>query len=143
MHACTPIRSFWTVLRRPGAIVIPTCPSRWKDSRCHQDGIDSAWVHTRLRTVDKDDTQVVDIRIYDEAERPIADLDGLTVRLLPLSKVQSARGRTDDLFYRPVWRKSVRDAATPGKGRSKDRTLASWLIFADAKGVGVALAQQT
>ena len=110
--------------------------------RCHQDGIDSAWVHTRLRTVDKDDTQVVDIRIYDEAERPIADLDGLTVRLLPLSKVQSARGRTDDLFYRPVWRKSVRDAATPGKGRSKDRTLASWLIFADAKGVGVALARK-
>ena len=56
--------------------------------RCYQDGTDKAWVHTRLRSVDKDDTQVVDIRVYDEAERPIADLDGLTVRLLPLAKVQ-------------------------------------------------------
>ncbi len=59
--------------------------------RCYQDGTDNAWVHTRLRSVEKDDTQVIDIRVYDEAERPIADLDGLTVRLLPLDKVQSAR----------------------------------------------------
>ena len=46
-------------------------------------------MHTRLRSVEKDDTQVVDIRVYDEAEQPVADLDGLTVRLLPLAKVQT------------------------------------------------------
>ena len=59
--------------------------------RCYQDGIDKAWVHTRLRSVEKDDTQVVDIRVYDEAERPVADLDGLSVRRLPLDKVQQPR----------------------------------------------------
>ena len=57
-------------------VTTPTCPSRWKDIRCYQDGIDKAWVHTKLRTVEKDDTQVVDIRVYDEAERPVADLRG-------------------------------------------------------------------
>ncbi len=105
--------------------------------RCYQDGGDKAWVHTRLRRVDKDNAQVVDIRVYDEAERPIAHLEGLTVRLLPLAKVQPSRARTDNLFYRPAWRKSVRDAAN----REKVRSPASWLIFADAKGVGVALAR--
>ena len=104
--------------------------------RCYQDGIDKAWVHIRLRSVEKDDTQVVDIRVYDDAERPVADLEGLTVRLLPLAKVQPPRASTDDLFYRIAWRKSVREAASP----EKDRAPASWMIFADAKGVGVALA---
>ena len=104
--------------------------------RCYQDGIDKAWVHIRLRSVEKDDTQVVDIRVYDDAERPVADLEGLTVRLLPLAKVQPPRDSTDDLFYRAAWQKSVRKAASP----EKDRVPASWMIFADAKGVGVALA---
>jgi acyl transferase domain-containing protein/surfactin synthase thioesterase subunit/acyl carrier protein len=106
--------------------------------RCYQDGIDEAWVHTRLRSVEKDDTQVVDIRVYDVAERPVAELEGLTVRLLPLDKVQPPRADTDDLFYRAVWRKSVRGAANS----ERDRAPASWIIFADAKGVGVALASK-
>jgi len=104
--------------------------------RCYQDGADKAWVHTRLRNVGNDDTQVIDIRVYDEAERPVADLDGLTVRLLPLDKVQSAHARTDDLFYRAAWRRSVRKSTS----LEKERAPASWMIFADAKGVGVALA---
>src|SRR5215472_4539455 len=104
--------------------------------RCYRDGIDEAWVHTRLRSVEEDDTQVVDIRVYDAAERPVAELEGLAVRLLPLDKVQRPRDGTDDLFYRAVWRKSVRAAANSGQ----DRAPASWIIFADAKGVGGALA---
>jgi len=104
--------------------------------RCYQDGIDKAWVHIRLRSVEKDDTQVVDIRVYDDAERPVADLEGLTVRLLPLAEVQTPRAGTDDLFYRAAWRKCVREAAR----REKDRAPASWMIFADAEGVGVTLA---
>ncbi|HXF18382.1 MAG TPA: acyltransferase domain-containing protein, partial [Burkholderiales bacterium] len=42
--------------------------------RCYQDEIDEAWVHTTLRSVEKDDTQVVDIRVYDMAQRPVAEL---------------------------------------------------------------------
>ena len=104
--------------------------------RCYQDRIDKAWAHIRLRSVENDDTQVVDIRIYDDAEQPVADLDGLTVRLLPLAKVQTPRAGTDNLFYRVVWRKSIREAAST----EKERAPASWIIFADAKGIGGALA---
>src|SRR5215813_2070492 len=106
--------------------------------RCYQDGIDKAWVHTKLRSVEKDDTQVVDIRVYDVAERPVAELEGLAVRLLPLDKVQPPQAGTDDLFYRAAWRTSLRAAANPDEKRAR----ASWIIFADAKGVGVALADR-
>ena len=106
--------------------------------RCYQDGIDKAWVHTKLRSVEKDDTQVVDIRVYDDTERPVAELEGLSVRRLPLDKVQQPQASADDLFYRPVWRKSVRRTGNSGE----DRVPASWIIFADAKGVGAALGRQ-
>ena len=105
--------------------------------RCYQDGIDKAWVHTKLRSVEKDDTQVVDIQVYDDAERPVADLDGLSLRRLPLGRVKQPEvSSTDNLFYRFVWRKSVRQTDNPGK----DRAPASWLLFADARGVAAALA---
>lgn len=104
--------------------------------RCYRDGIDEAWVHTKLRSVEKDDTQVVDIRIYDLAEQPVAELEGLAVRLLPLEKVLSPQAETDELFYRAAWRKSVRAAA------EGDRAPASWMIFADARGFGAALADK-
>ena len=102
--------------------------------RCYQDGIDQAWAHLRLRSVEKDDTQVVDIRIYDDAEQPVADLQGLTVRLLPLTKLRPSR--TDTLFYRLAWRKSIRNAAYA----QTDRAPKSWIVFADQKGIGAALA---
>ena len=104
--------------------------------RCYQDGIDKAWVHTKLRSVEKDDTQVVDIQVYDDTERPVADLEGLSVRRLPLGKVQQPQASTDDLFYRPVWRKSVRRTGNSGE----DGVPANWIIFADARGVAAALA---
>lgn len=105
--------------------------------RCHQDGIDEAWAHISLRNVEKDNTQVVEIRVYDMLERPVAELEGLTVRLLPLDKVAPTRASADDVFYRVAWRKSVRSAVN-----QEDRAPASWLIFADAKGVGAALASR-
>ena len=105
--------------------------------RCYQDGIDKAWVHTKLRSVEKDDTQVVDIQVYDDAERPVADLEGLSLRRLPLGRLKQPEvSSTDNLFYRSVWRKSVRQTDNPGK----DRAPASWLLFADARGVAAALA---
>ena len=79
--------------------------------RCYRDGIDQAWVHTALRSVEKDGTQVVDIKIYDLSERLVAELDGLAVRRMPLDKVQSSRSDTDGLFYRAAWRASDRAVA--------------------------------
>jgi acyl transferase domain-containing protein/surfactin synthase thioesterase subunit/aryl carrier-like protein len=110
-------------------------PVRLAAYRCYRDGADAAWVHIRLRQVERDDTQVVDIRIYDATERPVADLDGLTVRRLPLDKVVPTRPAVDDMFYRVVWRQSIRGEAKPER-----RAPASWLLFADAGGVGAALA---
>ncbi len=106
--------------------------------RCYQDGIDKAWAHISLRDAEKDDTQVVDIRVYDDAERPVADLDGLSVRRLPFAKMAPPLTRADDLFYRTVWRKSAPEAAS----LQKDRPPASWVIFADVKGIGAALAER-
>ena len=113
-------------------------PISLESFRCYQDGTENAWVHTKLRTVAKDDTQVVDIRVFDETDRPVADLEGLTVRLLPLAKVQSSQARTDNLFYRAAWRKSSRIRVS----LEKDRSPASWIILADEKGVGLALAKR-
>jgi len=106
--------------------------------RCYQDRIDKGWVHTRLRGIEKDDTQVIDIEVYDDAERPVAALEGLSVRLLPLAKLHEPQGGSDDLFYRTTWRESVRSDA----GSARERAPASWIIFADAKGVGTALASK-
>ena len=106
--------------------------------RCYQDGIDKAWAHISLREAGKDDAPVLDIRVYDDAERPVADLDGLTVCRLPFAKVAPSAARADDLFYRAVWRKCAPGAAY----QRKDRSPASWMIFADAKGFGAALAER-
>src|SRR5262245_16388172 len=105
--------------------------------RCYQDGVEQAWVHTKLRHVENDDQQVVDMRIHDAAERPVAELDGLTVRLLPLEKVQRPRA-ADGFLYRVAWRQGVRAIANS----RPDRAPSSWLIFADSKGIGVVLANQ-
>jgi acyl transferase domain-containing protein/surfactin synthase thioesterase subunit/acyl carrier protein len=109
---------------------------------CYRDGIDEAWAHIRLRSVEIDGTQVVDIRIYDVASRPLAELEGLAVRALPLdilklpSIVKRPSDSAEDLLHRVAWRKSVsaRDSS------DERRAPGSWLIFADRKDVGLALA---
>ena len=106
--------------------------------RCYRDAVAEGWAHIALRSVEKNDTQVVDILGYDEAGQPVAELRGLRVRLLPLDQLQPHRAETDDRFYRVAWRRSTRTPAN----QVNDRTPASWLIFSDAKGVGEALARQ-
>ena len=65
-----------------------------------------------MRNVEKDNTQVVEIRVYDMFERPVAELEGLTVRLLPLDKVAPTRAAADDVFYRVAWRKASEALST-------------------------------
>ena len=103
--------------------------------RCHQDGIETAWVHTRLRSVEKDGTQVVDIAVYDPAGRPVAELDGLALRRLPLDKVYRLEpARTAYSIMLPGAERPT------GFGPREDGPPASWIILADANGVGAALA---
>lgn len=105
--------------------------------RCYQDGIEEGWVHTTRRKVVNEDTQIFDIRIYDSAQRLAAELEGLAVRLLPLDKVVSIQAEADDVYYRLAWRKSTRKPVDQER-----RTPTSWLIFADRKGLGAALAER-
>jgi acyl transferase domain-containing protein len=79
--------------------------------RCYQDGIDKAWVHTKLRSVERDDTQVVDIQVYDDGAA-VADLEAEL--WVPLGS-EAARSSTDNLFYRSVWRKSVERTGNSGR----------------------------
>ena len=82
--------------------------------RCHQDGIDEAWAHISLRNVEKDNTQVVEIRVYDMLERPVAELEGLTLsgccRLIRWRRLQAA---ADDVFYRVAWREERQKRCQP------------------------------
>ncbi|MET0707116.1 MAG: SDR family NAD(P)-dependent oxidoreductase, partial [Tardiphaga sp.] len=106
--------------------------------RSFQDGIEQAWVHTRLRSVEKDGTQLIDIHAYDDSGRLVAELEGLAVRRLPFSKVRQPQASNDNLYYRIDWRQSDRAHAI----LEKRRTPASWLIFADTKGVATTLASR-
>jgi len=105
--------------------------------RCYQDGIDKAWVHTTLRSVTPDKTQaVLDINIYDDAGRAVADLQGLTVRRLA-ADFASARSIKDDLLYRVAWQRKDGAPAEAAPACAP----ASWIIFDDAKRTGSALAR--
>ncbi|HWL74735.1 MAG TPA: polyketide synthase dehydratase domain-containing protein, partial [Burkholderiaceae bacterium] len=104
--------------------------------RCYRDGVEEAWAHITHRGVEQDGTQVVDIRVYDVTGRLVAELEGLALRELSLDTLLPSRADADHLFYRAAWRKSIR---RPARSR-KDSEPASWIIFADAKGVGDALA---
>ena len=105
--------------------------------RCYRDGVEEAWTHITHRGVEKDGTQVIDVRVYDVAERLVAELEGLALRELSLDTVLPSRAM-DHLFYRVAWRKSVRGPARSGKESDPK----SWIIFADAKGTGDALARK-
>mgnify|MGYP003694261269 CR=1 FL=1 len=118
--------------RKPEATAVSSyLPVSLAGFRCYQDGIDEAWVHTTLRSVEKDDTQVVDIRVYDVAERPVAELEGLAVRLLPLDKVAAAPGAGTDVLVLPGSLAEEHRSGLPIL--QVDRAPASWMIFADAK----------
>jgi len=100
--------------------------------RCHQDAVENAWVHTKLRSVENG-TQIIDFRIYDVDGRPVAEFEGLAFRRLPLETIVP---RHDDqgLFYQVAWRESPGPALDRGTGRA-----GSWIILADGRGVGAAL----
>jgi acyl transferase domain-containing protein/surfactin synthase thioesterase subunit/acyl carrier protein len=111
-------------------------PVSLQEYRCYQDGIDHAWVHTKLRSVENHGTQLIDIRICDEAGRAVAELQGLAVRRLPLDKVRALPPGEEPSFYQVAWRKSERRQ----EHFERYGAPTSWLIFADSNGVGAALA---
>ena len=119
-HVCTLIRLSSTVPGKSTAVtVVRTCQSRWKGSAAIRTVSTKRGCTPVCEAVEKGDTQVVDIRVYDEAERPVADLDRLAVRLLPFAKLHSSQASTDDVFYRVASRRATGT-------RSEPRSIEAW-----------------
>jgi acyl transferase domain-containing protein/surfactin synthase thioesterase subunit/acyl carrier protein len=122
-----------------GKAEVSYLPVSIQQFQCYQDGIDKAWVHTRLRSITPDKMQaVLDISIYDDTGRSVADIAGLMVRSLHRDAFQSPQAAKDKLFYRVAWRRKDRRPADAAPARGP----ASWIVFADAAGVGLALAKR-
>ena len=96
--------------------------------RCYQEQTDEVWVHSVCRQIDEGGTSVIDFRNYDLTNRPVAELEGVSVRLLPLTIMQARTTESEpDMLYRVQWHERSR-GDFPG-----DEEKASWIIFADEK----------
>ncbi len=82
----------------------------------------------------------VDFRLYDESGVKVAEIKGLTLRLVGRSLLRQMVRESADLskwLYEVTWQPQA-PAATATMERSPGR----WLVFADEKGVGTQLGQQ-
>jgi acyl transferase domain-containing protein/surfactin synthase thioesterase subunit/acyl carrier protein len=105
--------------------------------RVHREHVSFGWSHAVVRNGDtRAETVVVDIRVYDGDGRPVATLEGLSLRRLSRTALGAARDTAlGGALYRVRW-----DEKPPGKnpqGAARGR----WLVFADRGGVGAALAE--
>ena len=122
-----------------GKAEVSYLPVSIQQFQCYQDGIDKAWVRAGCRSIAPDKMQaVLDISIYDDTGRSVADIAGLMVRSLHRDAFQSPQAAKDKLFYRVAWRRKDRRPADAAPARGP----ASWIVFADAAGVGLALAKR-
>jgi myxalamid-type polyketide synthase MxaE and MxaD len=92
------------------------------------------WTHARVRRRDAD-SATADVRLLDEAGQVAVALLGLRFDHVGAQSHGAAFGRGDDWLYEFEWQPRDLAAATPAAPAGR----ASWLIFADNEGVGVAL----
>ena len=101
---------------------------------------DRAWAHVVLRPREAGgESLVADIRLLDDDGAVVAELTGLShLRARPDAVFRKARSRLDNWLYEVAWQPAPRP---PGLTRNDDAP-GSWLIIADASGVGEALTRQ-
>jgi acyl transferase domain-containing protein/acyl carrier protein len=106
-----------------------------------QAGIREAWVHAVARATNNEESLVVDIRLYDDAGRELAAMEGLLVKRLTAESMQPSAVVDPILgsIYRRHWEERPTLAAAAPKN---EVTPGRWLIFADRGGVGHALADR-
>jgi myxalamid-type polyketide synthase MxaB len=76
-----------------------------------------------------------DLRLFDDAGQLVAEVQGLVLRHAPREAfLRLARRHLRDVFYELAWQPKERTQARPDAA-------GEWLIFADAGGVGTALAE--
>ncbi|MFZ5895448.1 MAG: beta-ketoacyl synthase N-terminal-like domain-containing protein [Myxococcota bacterium] len=101
------------------------------------------WVHARLRAGSDADAMTLDIEMFDEAERPIALMQGLLVRRLTAEAMRPSLQLPTDPFFEQLYQLGWQERpALPAVAKAADAEPGRWLIFADRRGVGRALAEQ-
>jgi 8-amino-7-oxononanoate synthase len=104
---------------------------------------DAVWCHVQLRAFDA--AQIcADLDLFDAAGVKVAALEGFTLRSVKRRMLQRLLEQAVDFkqwLYEIIWQPSPR-AALPAKETLEGRSPKTWLIFADAQGVGAQLSRQ-
>src|SRR5262249_55155721 len=95
----------------------------------HRDGAIEGRVHAALRPATGAGRPVVDIRVVDEAGRPIVTVDGLSLRALRVDRLGADAPAG---LYDVQWEARARRAA----GERSTREPGTWLVFAGADEIG-------
>jgi 8-amino-7-oxononanoate synthase len=107
-------------------------------SRTAQDGV---WCHVRLRSFEGKEV-CADLDLFDAAGTKVAALEGFTLRSVSRRMLQRLLQQAVDFkkwLYEVVWEPSPRGALPTADG--EETGTSTWLIFADAQGVGNQLSQ--
>jgi 8-amino-7-oxononanoate synthase len=103
---------------------------------------DEVWCHVRLRSHESKEV-CADLNLFDAVGTKVAALEGFTLRSVSRRMLQRLFQQTVDFkkwLYEVVWEPSPRGALPAAEGE-ETRTSKTWLIFADAQGVGNQLGQ--
>ncbi len=110
---------------------------------------DTLWCHARLQSFDAKQV-CADLTLFDAAGEKVAEIEGFTLRAVGRRMLQRLLQQEVDRskwLYEVAWQ-SKPNTALPMEDEEIGQTLEAlrspqtWLIFADAYGVGVALSQQ-
>ncbi len=103
---------------------------------------DAVWCHVRLRSFEGKEV-CADLNLFDTAGTKVAALEGFTLRSVSRRMLQRLLQQAVDFkkwLYEVVWQPSPR-AALPAEEGEEAESPKTWLIFADAQGVGNQLSQ--
>ena len=91
------------------------------------------WAHARLREPDADDPHVVvgDLEVYDESGELVTETIGARLWYLDEPARADLLGGPSEAYFKVDWREAPRGEPSPRAAAE-----GSWLVFADAAGVG-------
>lgn len=128
LHACLPLCG-----ALEGQVLVPVSLERFRLMRRPER---QCWVHARALPGSGGDTYRVDLRLFDEAGAPVAELSDLLLRRTAAAALfREKRVGAAANFHRLAWVEQPRDLASGPAGD------AHWLILSDHRGVGAALAE--
>ena len=106
-------------------------PESTTSYRCFQDQIDECLIYTKLQISTDSNKKVVDVRVYDNECKPVAEILGLTLKKIPIEIVNKTRAQVpNQVFHKLDW------VALNGQHTTQPNehpTIGSWVIFSDSK----------